>query len=298
MSGVKGPDLTNLTIFETFFDHTPCGIIVTDMACLVVNANHKATQTLNATMRSGVRFLSLFDERSQEKITRFIKDFNRTTSTSLDAKHHDANDERWFELSANVIKEMSYIIWSINDISSRKLKEKELEELAYYDGLTGLYTRHYFFQLAEILVGQLNKDMKQISILMLDLDDFKNINDSHGHCAGDDVLQAFGTLVSSKLRKSDVFGRIGGEEFAIVLPNTGQDEAVLTATRICHSVEEYFTEHHVTVSIGLVTLRTPNYTFKQALGCADDALYRVKKSGKNGIGSASTDDLKKHQKTK
>ncbi len=163
--------------------------------------------------------------------------------------------------------------------------------------MTRIYTRHHFFHLANTHIKQLQNNHNALSILILDLDDFKNINDTYGHSTGDHVLQSFSSLVSQKLRKSDVFGRIGGEEFAIVLPETIQHEAVLTAIRICQSVEEFFSAYEVTVSIGIVTIKSPDYTVKQLLACADSALYQVKKNGKNSVKVASH-KLLKELKTK
>ncbi|MGR5325881.1 diguanylate cyclase [Vibrio sp. DNB22_17_1] len=277
------------TMFKIFFDRSPCALIVTDRDLLTICANPKASKLLNQSMLSDQPFLSFFDDTSKEKIKHYLSTSQFVESLSLDVALINADAECcWLELAANKHRSDSeVIIWSLSDITQRKAREKELEDLAYYDGLTGIYTRRYFFQLAETQMAQSNINDQSLSMLILDLDNFKHINDTYGHCTGDNVLQAFCTLISSKLRKSDIFGRIGGEEFSIVLPNTTQHEAVLTATRICNSVEEYFTEHRVTVSIGLVTLRNPNCTFKQGLKYADDALYQVKQNGKNGVSYAA-----------
>ncbi len=293
MSTHKIDELTNTTMFETFFKHSPCGIVVTDSDYNVICANSKANHVLNLQDAIGVSFLSLFSQASTRRIEELVNKSSQHTMLSIDVERLDSSSECWLDLSVNnLTQESGVIIWSVNDISSRKSKERQLEVLAYYDELTGLYTRHHFFHLANTHINQLTNNQNALSVLMLDLDNFKNINDTYGHSTGDQVLQAFSSLVSQKLRKSDVFGRIGGEEFAIVLPETTQNEAVLTAIRICQSVEEFFSDYAMTVSIGTITIRTPNYSVKQLLACADNALYQVKKNGKNSVRIASHKLLK------
>ncbi len=279
-------DVFSTTMFETFFEHSPCGIVVTDQDYKVICANNKAHHVMNIHKIIGTSFLSLFSDTSKKTIEELVERSNHSPMLSIDVEQLES--QRWLDLSINNLsQENGFIIWGVNDISSRKSKEKELEELAYYDELTGLYTRHHFFNLANTHIRQLQSNPSALSVLMLDLDNFKCINDTYGHSTGDQVLQTFSTLVSQILRKGDAFGRIGGEEFAIALPETTQNEAVLTAIRICQSVEEFFVDYAVTVSIGIVTIKSPNYTVKQLLTCADNALYQVKRNGKNSVKVAS-----------
>lgn len=295
MSAEKIDGFANTAMFQTFFEHSPCGIIVTDTDYTVLCANSKANHVTNTQELIGVSFLSLFSDASKKTIKELTCKSRPHSVLSVDVERLESDTERWLDLSVNnLTQESGVIIWGVTDISSRKSKEKKLEELAYYDELTGLYTRHHFFHLANTYISQLKDTQNTLSILMLDLDNFKTINDTYGHSTGDHVLQAFSSLVSQKLRKSDAFGRIGGEEFAIVLPETTQNEAVLTAIRICQSVEEFFSDYEVTVSIGTVTIKSPDYTVKQLLACADRALYQVKKNGKNSVKVASLKTLKEH----
>ncbi len=296
MSAKKIDGFANTAMFQTFFDHSPCGIIVTDTDYTVLCANSKANHVTNTQELIGISFLSLFSDESKKTIKELACKSRPHSILSIDVERFESGTERcWLDLSVNNLTlESGVLIWGVTDISSRKSKEKKLEELAYYDELTGLYTRHHFFHLANTSISQLKNSQNALSILMLDLDNFKNINDTYGHSTGDHVLQAFSSLVSQKLRKSDAFGRIGGEEFAIVLPKATQNEAVLTAIRICQSVEEFFSDYEVTVSIGTVTIKSPDYTVKQLLACADSALYQVKKSGKNSVKVASLKALKEH----
>ncbi|MDN4716573.1 GGDEF domain-containing protein [Vibrio parahaemolyticus] len=112
------------------------------------------------------------------------------------------------------------------------------------------------------------------SVLLLDIDDFKLVNDTYGHSTGDKVLQELGLLISNRLRNEDIFGRIGGEEFAIVLNNTPHDEAINIASRLCQAVEEHYKYCSVTVSVGVASVNKNVKTFKQLLNDADKALYQ------------------------
>lgn len=283
MSAEKIDGFANTAMFQTFFEHSPSGIIVTDADYTVICANSKANHVMNIHEIIGTSFLSLFSDTSKKTIEELVDRSSHNSMLSIDVEQIES--QRWIDLSINNLsQESGFIIWGVNDISSRKSKERKLEELAYYDELTGLFTRHHFFHLANT---HIRSNQSALSILMLDLDNFKCINDTYGHSTGDHVLQTFSSLVSQKLRKGDAFGRIGGEEFAIVLPETTQNEAVLTAIRICQSVEEFFVDYAVTVSIGVVTIKSPDYTVKQLLTCADNALYQVKKNGKNSVKVAS-----------
>ncbi|BCN27278.1 sensor domain-containing diguanylate cyclase [Vibrio alfacsensis] len=275
---------TDNDMFKVIFDHSPSALIVTDHNFLIVRANSKAINILGRCINPSDYFLSLFNQSSKEKIEHLFNATNKSELRSIDVKLSNYDIDKWLELVAsNHHHKTNLIIWSLNDITERRAREKELEQLAYFDSLTGIYSRQYFLQLAEIQLKQHQREDKTLCILMLDIDDFKLVNDSHGHSTGDLVLQAFSTLISQTLRKSDLFGRIGGEEFAVLLPYTQQQDAVLTATRICHKVEECFMRHNVTVSIGLVAIENTNMSVKDALACADHALYQVKQTGKNSV---------------
>ena len=123
--------------------------------------------------------------------------------------------------------------------------------------------------------------------MMIDIDHFKRINDNYGHQTGDDVLIEFTKTVSSLLRKSDMFGRIGGEEFCILLQNTSAEGAALFAQRVCKTVEDMKVQTgdkvlHITVSIGMVTL-TDEECIEDLIEKSDKALYQAKENGRNQV---------------
>lgn len=181
-------------------------------------------------------------------------------------------------------------IWSIvEDITERKELQNKLEEQSRTDFLTGLYNRRYFTSRLkeQIFLIQRNRESK-IALMMFDLDYFKRINDNFGHLAGDTIIKEFAEIIKKNLRKTDIAGRIGGEEFAIILPNTSIDNALILATRIKEEVaaqriqydDKYIT---FTVSIGMTMLTYDDLDTDMAFVRADTALYAAKEKGRNRI---------------
>lgn len=180
-------------------------------------------------------------------------------------------------------------IGSCIDITQHKEMEEELWELATTDGLTGfLNRRHFLARLQEEFDRlQRNEDLRS-ALLMLDIDHFKRINDSYGHAIGDEVLKHFAGIIRSQQRKIDIVGRIGGEEFAVILPDTDLSEARVLAERLLHAVARTPLIHEMslietTVSIGIAQLAVASESADSALKQADQALYRAKEAGRNRI---------------
>ena len=167
---------------------------------------------------------------------------------------------------------------------NRKLRLK-LERVALHDSLTGTYTRGAFFDLLDKEMARSHRSSEPVSLLMLDLDNFKAINDRYGHLGGDQVLVDFAQKVNRILRPQDVFGRYGGEEFAVLLPNTSQEEACRVAERICLLSEQADSQDipRYTVSIGMTTVRQQCPDINVFVRRADHALYDAKKLGKNRV---------------
>jgi len=162
-----------------------------------------------------------------------------------------------------------------------------LRRLAEMDPLTSVFNRRAFLTLLDKAISQARRTQSELPVLVIDLDHFKRINDTWGHQCGDDVLRHFVGLAVSCLRKEDVMGRLGGEEFAIVLPNATPDGARVVAERLCALVAErpVMTEHGpiaVTVSVG-VTQCTVGETPEVVLHRADAAMYQAKQRGRNRV---------------
>ena len=168
---------------------------------------------------------------------------------------------------------------------SRKL-QIQLETAFLRDGLTGIMTRTAFFELASVELQRGRRAGQPTSLLMIDLDDFKAINDRHGHRVGDLVLTAFARNTQQVLRSHDLFGRYGGEEFVVLLPETGHDAALQIANRICEACNPAARPHEMpdfTASIGLATVHDSDNGISTILDRADKALYRAKADGKNRV---------------
>jgi diguanylate cyclase (GGDEF)-like protein/PAS domain S-box-containing protein len=175
----------------------------------------------------------------------------------------------------------------ISDVSRQLAYESELQRLARTDGLTSLWNRRYFVELLERELMRADRDGSPLSLLMLDIDYFKHINDQYGHAAGDAVLVALAAHFQVQLRQVDVIGRLGGEEFGIGLPGIAIEEAMGVAERLRGTIAAMHVlvgEHHVhfTVSIGVASWHRAE-SFDALLARADTALYDAKDSGRNRV---------------
>jgi two-component system cell cycle response regulator len=163
-------------------------------------------------------------------------------------------------------------------------------EMAVTDGLTGLHNRRYMMSHLANLMERAISDDRALSVVLLDIDHFKPVNDTHGHQAGDAVLQEVAGRIRRNVRGSDLPARYGGEEFGIVMPETDQGTAALIAERLCQNMSETAITVPqtpqpiaVTVSLGVATLAGASDNVDSLLKRADDALYRAKREGRNRV---------------
>jgi diguanylate cyclase (GGDEF)-like protein len=165
------------------------------------------------------------------------------------------------------------------------LESAYLFEMASLDGLTGLFQRHYSSVAAEVEWKRANRRQRPLSVLMIDVDNFKMINDTRGHDYGDDVLRKVSATLRKICRLEDVISRYGGDEFMILLPETASDGAVLLAERIRKTFEGTAgsdDEKFTTVSIGIASYPiSPAHNIEDLIKLADQALYRAKEAGRN-----------------
>lgn len=174
------------------------------------------------------------------------------------------------------------------EIKERIRVQEELRILATTDSLTGTANRRRFFELAEQEFKRARRYPAPLSAMMLDADQFKSINDLHGHDGGDLVLKSLARTIAAELRSTEIFGRLGGEEFAVALPETPIEGAAVVAERILRSVCELEVEVgsvrlQFTVSIGLAQVKAEDDCFADALKRADQALYQAKAAGRNRV---------------
>lgn len=183
------------------------------------------------------------------------------------------------------------VLWHgfISDISESKAIELELQEFALTDFLTQLPNRRHFMQRLQEEHSRTQRDNKGCAaVLMCDLDHFKRINDTHGHAVGDLVLQHFASVLKRQLRKADTVGRLGGEEFAVILAGADLEAAAEFATRLQRSFAQQPLLHEgrqveVTLSIGIALMHRDVSCQEDVLRASDDALYRAKEKGRNRV---------------
>ncbi|MBI5634259.1 MAG: diguanylate cyclase [Nitrospirae bacterium] len=166
---------------------------------------------------------------------------------------------------------------------------QETKRLSITDGLTGLFNSRYFYRFLDLEISRTKRYGSSFSLMLFDIDNFKKLNDTYGHQAGDEVLQELARILKSVSRETDVVVRYGGEEFVIILPNTSEEEAITLAYRILQTVQETkiminATEQvSITVSGGVASFPQNASTAKSLLNAADSAMYAAKTAGRNTI---------------
>lgn len=166
---------------------------------------------------------------------------------------------------------------------------KQTERLAMVDGLTGIFNRRYMDISLKKEINRCARYQKEFSIVLLDIDDFKAINDTRGHSFGDTVLKKLSELLRDNLREEDILCRYGGEEFMLILPETNRECCLIMANRIRDNIKmsSFFIQYGVTFSAGTATYPNTADTLDGLLKMADVALYEAKKTGKDRIVAAT-----------
>ena len=210
-------------------------------------------------------------------------------------------NQRWYQCRDQAIRWVDGRLVRMEiatDITDRKLVEEELraakeraEALARTDELTGLNNRRAFLEEGAQLLNQAKRFNHPLSLIMLDVDHFKRINDTYGHAAGDDVLKALAGILRSAVREVDLIGRLGGEEFALILPETNLPNAATFAERLrtlisSAGLASVKGEIKITASFGIASYAKDGDSLDIILSKADEALYRAKQNGRNCIESS------------
>jgi diguanylate cyclase (GGDEF)-like protein len=174
---------------------------------------------------------------------------------------------------------------AVADQAAISISKAQLWEMAVNDSLTGLHVRRYFMAKLQDEIHRTERYKKNLSLLMADLDKFKNVNDRYGHTAGDKVLKAVGAYLQDSIRDVDSIGRYGGEEFIMFLPETGKDAAFVLADRLRKGVAEIEVNSlpRCTISLGISTFPEDGKTLEDLIKKADAALYAAKESGRNRV---------------
>ena len=215
----------------------------------------------------------------------------RADHFELEYPCHSPTENRWFLGSVTPLGlPNGGAVISHIAITDRKVLETELLRQAETDVVTGLPNRRYFLKAAALEIARVKRFGSAAATMMIDLDHFKSVNDTHGHQAGDDVLRQFAQTCLGRLREIDIFARIGGEEFIALLPGTDEAAAVGVAEKLRLAVKETPTENaangmpiHVTASFGVTAVRAEDSGIAASIARADKALFDAKRTGRDRV---------------
>ena len=216
---------------------------------------------------------------------------NRPITSELDVMYQNVT---LFPLSSltGKVERMCMLVYDVTDQASSQLNieglNNQLTEMSRVDGLTQLYNRRYWQERFQSLYRLAKRRESANTAVMLDIDHFKAVNDNYGHQAGDKVIQALAQIIKKLVRETDLAGRYGGEEFAIILADASGDGAMQVAERIRKAAEATEVTHdgqsiRFTVSLGLAEFSTAFHNEMQWLDIADQALYEAKENGRNQV---------------
>lgn len=288
----------------------PCACLVTDRpdsrgGRKLLYANTYAEQLLNKTQENLIKgkLTDLFTPASVIMLDTYLLPLlmheGKCEEVMLDCR--DANGKIIpVAINATLSKgEKGHIYWTLFNASRfnqlnqalvearRQLEShnEQLYQLTVTDELTGLFNRRQLQRRAEQLLAQAKRSKNPVSVVVIDIDNFKKINDSQGHLAGDEILKQLAGILRDHARESDVVGRYGGEEFCFVLPDTSETEAAAFARRLHDLIGQIkVDEHPLTISIGLVSsehLKEEVNAYEALFDIADRAMYAAKFAGRN-----------------
>jgi len=304
MDNIAAPSIQDL-LFESLAETADCfGVFDLDDKLIYCNASlaevfgQPQDKIHNQTFSQIVEHCYLYNEGliiETSDIIDWISCANtKRRTTKFRNFEIDLHDGRWFLATEQLIQN-NFIFFYATDITEKKNTEqklkqtsKELFKLASTDALTSIHNRRYFLELSKIELKRSERIGSSCSFLMIDLDNFKSLNDEYGHQAGDLTLNFLANLVKEMLRAYDIFGRIGGEEFAILLPETSHHVALEIGQRIRQAIEQSsvnFLTHtiNITASIGVATSDENTESLQQLMSQADKNLYCAKNDGRNCV---------------
>ncbi|MDR9402312.1 MAG: diguanylate cyclase, partial [Halothece sp. Uz-M2-17] len=253
--------------------------------------NERAAELFGFTLQESGRYREKefwYDRSDRAEFLQQVK--NTTHTASFEARLRQVDGTPFWSLISGL--EITYdnrtcVLFSFSDISTQIKREHSLRYLANTDPLTGIYNRRSFMEQGTAIIAGLHQMHWPIALLMLDIDYFKQVNDKYGHDSGDRVLQQFANTCASLLREEDLFGRLGGEEFAVLLVKTSLDTAKIVAEKLRQGIKQTPIQTEtdcieITSSIGIAAVHN-NDTMEGVLKRADIALYQAKAKGRDRV---------------
>ena len=230
------------------------------------------------------------DSHTRYRIRKALRDGKGMRTEIL--KYGKDGQTRWLDMNVVPLRDADGVITHFacieRDLTRYKKIERQLANLALFDSLTGTLNRPAFYQHAEKEFTRSKRYYRPLSVIMLDIDHFKRVNDQYGHHGGDQVLQIFAEACQEVIRNTDLMGRVGGEEFAMLLPDTSMKAAFNLAERLRERINKYpylagDMLIEITASLGVAELQSDDSDFKTLLQRADEALYSAKHDGRNRV---------------
>jgi diguanylate cyclase (GGDEF)-like protein len=279
---------------DVIFDFMHDPVIVFDNADRLVDYNRAAVAMLGSLDR---RSIGIHAEQVFEGYPALLESLDAGFSDNRDIHLEYRGSEYVYELStmpivANVQRPMGRIVM-LHDVTEQRGLVRRLHDMATRDGLTGAFTHRYFMDLAQREMDRAGRHGRPLTFMLADIDLFKQVNDKYGHLAGDEVLRKVAAIIRKNLRSSDVFGRYGGEEFGLVLPETLPEDGKALADRIRGDLAELsipFGEQDITVTV-TVSFGVSGCHFEDGASeslvslfqRADKMLYKAKRGGRNRV---------------
>ncbi len=290
----------NEAALRTIIDASPIPVILTGHASgTVAYVNQAAAKFFGRAIKELVGVPAADYWESPEQYAALLAELN--TRGFIDEREarmrRPDGDIRWVQGATTVLRlqEDTLIYTAFSDITERKRKESELHRLATTDPLTGAMNRRAFTERCAVEAGRARRSGYAVSLMICDLDHFKRINDSYGHATGDAVLKVFTGIMQEMIRPSDALGRIGGEEFALLLPGSDAENGAAVAER----VRARFAATPIAVANGSFTasasfgvaLWAEGQSLEKAFSAADEALYEAKAKGRNRVEIAGRGEI-------
>lgn len=278
---------------QTILEQSPIGVSVSRRSDgIIIFANTRFAELIamprDRVIGSHAREYYV-DEQQRSRVLERLRTSGSVVNMEVQFKRADGSPF-WtlFTVNQAVIEGVHVNLAWIYDYTERRNMEEALREMASKDPLTGIYNRRSFMELARQQLARANRFQEPMSVMVLDVDHFKHVNDSYGHATGDDALRLVAGACTAVLREYDLLGRLGGEEFVIALPGTTPDEGVVVAERVRRHLSRMpipgpAVRFHLTASIGIACIESVSDTMEKAIHRADLALYRAKREGRNRV---------------